>query len=95
MIDWYNVFANSLWIFALALALATISFVRWEALSHDKNIYQVLTQPRWRKLLHIAGIVFSLGVAATVDVFWERVLWIVLALLFVVQVGMNYSSTHE
>ena len=44
MIDWYNLFANALWIFALALALATLGFARWGARMEGEKLKTVLNR---------------------------------------------------
>ena len=85
MINWYNLTANSLWIFALALALATLSFARWEAREQDTRVRAILSQSKWQTPLNIAGVLFCGGLAATTDVFWEQVVWGILAILFMSQ----------
>ena len=95
MINWYNLAANSLWIFALALALATISFARWEARSTGAKLGETLNLPGWQTPLNIAGVLFCGGLAATSDVTWERVLWLVLGVLFLVQVVMSRLSSQK
>lgn len=95
MIDWYRVIANSLWILALALALATISFARWEARSTGAKLGETLNLPGWQTPLNIAGVMFCGGLAATSDVTWERALWLILAGLFVVQVVMSRLSARK
>jgi len=87
MIDWYNVFANFLWILALSLALATLSFARWEAHMRGEKLKDELNQDRWQLPLNSAGILFCTGLAATSTVLWERILWLILGILFLVQVG--------
>lgn len=96
MIDWYNLFANALWIIALALALAVISFARWDATRRGEKLGKTLNRRGWQAALNVAGILFSLGLAATSDVLWERIVWLVMALLFVVQIiwaGKDASSS--
>lgn len=85
MIDWYFVFSNALWIFALALALATISFARWQAFQEGQKLGQVLDRANWQIPMNISGLVFCLGLAATSARLWERVLWLVMVLLFGIQ----------
>lgn len=85
MIDWFDLFANSLWIMALAIALTTVSSARWEAGIRKKRLSTILSQPGWQTPLNIAGVLFCGGLAATTDVIWERAVWGILAILFVVQ----------
>ena len=96
MIDWYNLAANSLWILALALALAAISFARWEAVQRREKLGQILNQRGWQVALHLAGVLFSLGLAATSDVGWERIVWLAMTIVFGVQMvwtAKNNTST--
>jgi hypothetical protein len=87
MIDWYNVFANFLWILALSLALATLSFARWEAQVRGQKLKDELNRDRWQLPLNFAGVLFCAGLAATTTVMWERILWLIMLVLFLVQVG--------
>jgi hypothetical protein len=88
MIDWYSLFANSLWIVALALALAVISFARWQAYQDDVKLGSVLNRPDWQVPLNIAGVIFCLGLTTTSQKLWEQILWLVMGILFVLQIGL-------
>ncbi|PIX46865.1 MAG: hypothetical protein CO064_00530 [Anaerolineae bacterium CG_4_9_14_0_8_um_filter_58_9] len=90
MIDWLNLAANALWICALALALAVLSFASWEAKADGERLRVVLSRPRWEFTLNLAGALFCLGLAATSDRIWERALWLVLAGLYLFQIGFNF-----
>lgn len=86
MIDWYNVAANALWIIALALALAVIDFARSDAVQRGEKFGQTLNRRGWQIALNVAGILFSLGLAATSERTWEQIIWLIMALLFGVQI---------
>jgi hypothetical protein len=90
MIDWLNLAANALWICALALALAVLSFASWEAKVGGERLRAVLSRPRWEFTLNLAGALFCLGLAATSDKIWERALWLVLAGLYLFQIWFNF-----
>jgi len=90
VIDWYNLAANALWIIALALALAVLSFGTWEARVGGERLRVTLSRPRWEFTLNLAGALFCLGLAATSDRIWERALWLVLAGLYLFQIGFNF-----
>ena len=85
MIDWFNLLANSLWIFALSLAISTLSFARWEARDRDESLRSIMSQTKWQSPLNLAGVLFCGGLATTTDVIWERAAWGVLAILFIIQ----------
>ena len=70
---------------ALALALSIIGFARAEALQHGEKPGQALNRVGWQKALNVAGMLFSLGLAATSNITWEKALWLVMAVLFIVQ----------
>ncbi|MFZ6028850.1 MAG: hypothetical protein ACOYYS_14130 [Chloroflexota bacterium] len=90
MIDWFNLLANSLWIFGLALALAVLSYASWQAaLAHDK-LRRYLELPHSRVLLNLAGVFFWLGLAATARAWWEIGLWLVVAVAFAVPLLARY-----
>lgn len=89
MIDWYNLVANALWICALALALAVLSFASWEAKVGGERLRVVLSRPRWEFALNLAGALFCIGLAVTSDRIWERALWLVLAGLYLFQIGLG------
>jgi len=90
VIDWLNLAANALWICALALALAVLSFASWEAKADGERLRVVLSRPRWEFTLNLAGALFCLSLAATSDRIWERALWLVLAGLYLFQIGFNF-----
>jgi hypothetical protein len=90
VIDWYNLAANALWIIALALALTVLSFASWEARVSGERLRVALSRPRWEFTLNLAGAMFCLGLAATSDRIWERALWLVLAGLYLFQIGFNF-----
>ena len=75
MIDWYNVFANALWILGLAMFLAVVSMARWEAQAQGQRLLSVLERRRWQARLQLAGVLFTAGLLATASSLLERLLW--------------------
>ena len=45
--------------------------------------------------LNLAGMIFCAGLALTTEVWWERLLWAILGVLFLVQVVMSWLSSQE
>ena len=86
MINWYNLFSNSLWILALSLLLAILSYSRWEARQRGERLEDRLDRPQRIILLNIAGSLFCLGLAATSHRWWEIVVWLLLFTLFLIQI---------
>ena len=95
MIDWLNLIANSFWILGCALALATVSYASWQASVEDKEMRMVLSSPGYKISLYVAGALFSIGLAATSDQTWVISLWIILAILFAVQIGLSIRQKNK
>ncbi len=85
MIDWISVGSNALWIVGCAVALATLSYASWEASVYGEKFRLRLQRPPIQASLNVAGLLFSLGLAATSDALWEKVLWLLLAAGFIYQ----------
>jgi hypothetical protein len=92
MIDWYNLVANALWIVALALALSVVSIAGWEAAAEGRKLRDLLSTNRWLSVLTTTGILFCGGMAALVDVLWERVVWSLLLTTLCVQTVFRLFS---
>ena len=73
MIDWWGVFVSALWIMGLALLLATASIAY--AFAQGKSLRSVLSQLSFRLALTIGLALFALGMALSVDTWWERGGW--------------------
>jgi cytochrome bd-type quinol oxidase subunit 2 len=79
MIDWWNVFTNSLWILGVAAALAILSHADWLASREDAGLRHVLRRLAQRADLSLALAVASVGAGLGVVRLWERILWLLLA----------------
>ena len=95
MVDWFNLAANSLWILGCALALATLSYARWEASTKGEKLRSQLNSHHFQVPLNLAGALFCLGLAGTSDAVWEIVVWLILAVLFCVQIGVEVYQTRR
>ena len=82
MIDWLSVGSNALWILGCAVALATLSYASWEASVYDEKFTARLGRAPILASLNLAGLLFSLGLAATSDATIEKILWLILAVAF-------------
>ena len=86
MIDWYGVFANSLWILGLSLALATFSYASWQAsMNHERTLAR-LKRTEILIAFSLAALLFCAGLAATSDTVLEIIIWSILGLLSVIQI---------
>ncbi len=89
MIDWVSVGFGALWIFGLALVTAALSSANYLAghLSRQQRRFsQTLELPVYRVMIALGLVFFCLGWAGSVSALWERLLWVVLALLFTLQI---------
>jgi hypothetical protein len=89
MIDWLNLFANSLWILGLAAGLAGLSYASWLASVNGEKLRTALGRPGIQATFALGGALFSAGLALTSDKLWEIAAWGVLGVLFLVQFVME------
>jgi hypothetical protein len=82
MIDWYHLAVNALWICALAMALATLSYASWVSGAKHQKVRDTLALPSYQTSINIACMLFSLGLAGNSDKWWEITLWLLIAILF-------------
>jgi len=82
MIDWLSLLFNSIWIIALALALAVLSIAYYQSQQRGEKIKALLIKPKYTFPLNISGGLFCLGMALTAVKWWEIVLWVTLMALF-------------
>jgi hypothetical protein len=88
MIDWPNLFANTLWILALAAALAVVSTASWRASLEKTRTRTVLTRKNMQLSLLGCLVLFALGVTLSVPSTLEKLAWGALTLLTLVQFGI-------
>jgi hypothetical protein len=79
MIDWWNVFTNSLWIIGLACALAVFSRADWLASAESAGLRHALKETARRAEFTLALALASVGAGLGVVRAWERALWLLLA----------------
>ena len=87
MIDWINLAFNALWVVALALVLAVFSYSSYLASENHERLRIVLQKKAPQAWFSAAGILFCIGLAGTSETLIYRIVWLVLALLFMVQLA--------
>lgn len=92
MVDGYNLAANSMWIFGLALLLAVLGYARWEAITGKSKLKVIIDKSFYQAMVTIAGILFFGGLTATSDHLWKLVFWLVMLSLFSVRLFVLLSS---
>lgn len=78
MINWWDLLTNAIWIFGAALALAAVSLGYYQSQIENSKLKIVLGKPKYSFVLNLSGAVFALGMALTVDRWWEVGLWMLL-----------------
>lgn len=86
MINWWNLITNSIWIIAIAFALAVFSIAYWETQTGGEKLRALFSEYRYAFPLILAGVVFCLGMALTSTKWWDVLLWIVFVGLFGYQI---------
>jgi hypothetical protein len=82
LIDWFGLFANSLWILGCALALSALSYASWQASQGGEKLGARLAMPGSRRALCISGLLFCIGLAMLSATTIEMILWILLGVVF-------------
>ena len=101
LIDFPALLANSLWVFALAIALTVFSFARFQALHRRQSLDCSLSNPGTQLGFNLAGLFFCLGLALAGRLahapspWWETALWALLAILFAVQAYLGKTSSTK
>ena len=85
MINWSGVFWNGLWIVGAAILLAVLSFGSWRASATGSSLSEELSRRTTALSARIGWVVFCAGLAGLGDAWWKQSVWILLALLNVVQ----------
>ncbi len=85
MIDWLGVATNGLWVLGLAGMLAVWSYFEYFATSRDQPVSQLLKARAFTQSFSWAVAIFCVGVAASGGSWWQRLGWVMLAILSGVQ----------
>ncbi len=95
MLDWRALAFNSLWVFAAALALAAFSHASWAASLRETGLRQVLGKRSYQLVFNLAGLSFCIGLAGTAQETWRWAAWLVLAALFLLQLGLGLRKVNH
>lgn len=94
MIDWVSVGFGALWILGLGLVLAALSFANYLAGQNKRSFRQTLSLPEYQSMINLGLVFFCIGWAGNASTGWERLLWIVLALVFARQVWQTRQISN-
>lgn len=87
-IDWPGLARGALWVLGLSVSLAALSHLQWAAKRDGVPLRRALS---WDSFLapFCAGLaLFAVSMALGAGRLWETLAWLVLALLFIVQVAL-------
>lgn len=85
MIDWYSMGFGALWILGLGLVVAALSFANYLTSQQKRRFKQVLKMSACRITIDLGLVFLCLGLTGGLSAVWERLLWGVLALIFIVR----------
>jgi len=88
VIDLRLVAANGLWILGLAVVLAGLSWAYWIAGTAGVRFRTALRRRPTQRVLDLGLALFCAGLAATARTGWERALWAMLAVAWLLQVWL-------
>jgi protein-tyrosine phosphatase len=82
LIDWRTVGFASLWIIGLAVVLATLGFIDYNAGLANRKFRQEVGRPGYQAAINLGLTAFSLGLLGSSRTWWESALWGALAVAF-------------
>jgi hypothetical protein len=82
MIDWLYVARNALWIFGLSIVLASLSYASWWGQMHGVRLGAALGRRDCVVPTNLGLLLFCASLAWGATRWWERGLWVLLALAF-------------
>ena len=92
VIDWSNIFFNSLWILGSSIILAAFSYHYWQASERQRAITRELQTTSWRRAFWSGLLLISIGLAGTSQRWWEILLWLILTLLIAYQTQLVWRQ---
>ena len=82
LIDWGMLGLASLWITGLAVILTALGFADYHAARAGRKFRQEIGRPAYQSAINFGLVLFCLGLIGSSRVWWETVLWAVLAVAF-------------
>lgn len=89
MVDIWSVVANSLWIFGLMILFASFSRAHWIAIFEDVQFFAVFHYPSLQRATNLGFALLCAGSAATSQVWWQRIVWVVLTVIWLGQLILD------
>jgi len=95
MIDWYNLITNAVWIFGCSIVLATLSYSSWEASTKKSSFKELIQQHKIQIPLNVGGLLFTIGLAGTTQITWQKILWLIFSLIFLIQIIIESLNKNK
>ena len=93
--SWYGLAGHVLWICGVAVLLATLSMVRFDARAAGDRLRHRLREREPRMAMAVGLILFCAGLLLSSDAWWHRVIWgvcVVLAMAWLVRVWGRFGA---
>jgi hypothetical protein len=84
MNDWYSIIFGALWIFGAGLDVAGLSFANHLAYQYKQPFRKMLETPAFESMVYGGLFLFCLGWTGLTGG-WERIIWGILSLVFIVK----------
>ncbi len=95
MIDWLSLAFNFLWILGLGCILAILSWAYYYSQVRRIHFKQVLKKHSFLTGLYISGGLFCAGMAGSTKPGWELWVWVGLAILWAIQLGIEVADHQK
>lgn len=83
-INWSGLLGNALWLVGLAVCLATLSMIHYQARTGNDRLVSRLKQPESQLALAAGASLFFVGLLLRSGTWWERGMWGLCAVFFIV-----------
>jgi len=95
MIDWVNVFLNAVWILGLSILLSVIGIANYKGTTENIRLSKVLSESNYRIILDLGMILFCIGLAGLAGPWWQKLLWGLLSMSFLIMVWKSLISKFD
>lgn len=95
MIDFWGVWINSFWITGLTVLLATYSYCDWMASQQDCKLSTITQKFIPSLFLNLGLLLFCLGLLGTSNSWLERLGWLIMLILILLQIALSIREHHQ
>jgi hypothetical protein len=95
MIDWLQVLYHACWVIGLAVILTALSHHDFLAAHRGVRLRSLLAGPSFQIPLSGGSFLIALGLAFLARSWWERLIWLGFAALFIFQGWRTFSEARD